>query len=249
MPLVSTRAVILHTFPYGETSKIARLVTRDHGVQSVIAKGARLPKSRYGGRLQVLSEGIAQFYFKPHRDLHTLSAFDVGVERHELARDVARYAAGAALAELIMRCSPAEPHPEIFDLVVRELDRIVSVPKGELEGTALGALWAVIAALGFAPRVDTCARDGGKLPAGRVTFSVADGGFLCAACARGMKMTALGPPDRAVLERLIAGLGDPIGAIPPRHAAAHKRLLVLFVERHVAEDRELRALTFWQSLS
>ena len=62
-------------------------------------------------------------------------------------------------------------------------------------------------------------------------------------------MTALGPPDRAVLERLIAGLGDPIGEIAPRHATAHRRLLVRFVERHLAEDRELRALTFWQSLS
>ena len=52
MPLVSTDAIILHSFRYGETSKIVRLLTRDHGPQSVIAKGAMNPKSKFGARLQ-----------------------------------------------------------------------------------------------------------------------------------------------------------------------------------------------------
>ena len=41
-----TPATVLSTIPYGETSRIARLATRDQGVVSVIAKGARRPKSR-----------------------------------------------------------------------------------------------------------------------------------------------------------------------------------------------------------
>ncbi len=62
MPLVTTDAIVLHTFRYGETSKIARLLTRDHGPQSVIAKGAMNPKGKFGARLQSLSEGVASFY-------------------------------------------------------------------------------------------------------------------------------------------------------------------------------------------
>ncbi len=249
MPLVSTRAVILHAFRYGETSKIARLMTRDHGVQSVIAKGALRAKSKYGGRLQVLSEGTAHFYLKPNRDLHTLAAFDLTVERHELAHDVARFAAGTALAELIMRCSPTEPHPQIYDLLASGLDRLALVARNEVATAALAVLWAAVGALGFAPSVDACARDGGRLPSGKVTFSVDDGGFLCTRCARGAKMTTLQPSDRTVLERLVTRAGEPIGEIAPSHATAHRRLLVRFVERHLAENRELRALTFWQSLS
>ena len=64
MPLVSTPAIVLSTLRYSESSKIVRLATREHGVQSVIAKGALRPKSRFGAALQLLSEGQAQFLLK-----------------------------------------------------------------------------------------------------------------------------------------------------------------------------------------
>ncbi len=249
MPLVTTPALVLHTFPYGETSKIARLLTPDHGVQSVIAKGALRPRSKFGARLQVLSDGTAQLYLKVNRDLHTLAEFEVTKLRAELAQDVARFAAGAALAELIMRSAPAEPHPEIYDCAVAQLDRLVQVQEDGRDAAALAALWAVVGALGFAPSLDACARDGSELPDGRVAFSVSDGGFLCKACARGGATTSLDASDRSVLERLVAAHGEPVGELSVRHAEAHRRLLLRFVERHVAEGRELRALAFWQELS
>jgi hypothetical protein len=52
--------------------------------------------------------------------------------------------------------------------------------------------------------------------------------------------------DRETLERLIGGDVAGVQPLPPRHAAAHRRLLVRFVERHLAEGRELKALEFWQ---
>jgi DNA repair protein RecO (recombination protein O) len=249
MPLVTTPGLILHSFPYGETSKIVRLLTPEHGVQSALAKGARRPRSKFGAKLQVLSQGVAQLYIKATRDLQTLAEFEVTQLRPELAQDVARYASGAALAELVMRFSPTEPHPEIYQLTVQELDLLVAVPLEALDAAALAALWGAVAALGFAPNVHHCARDGAPLPDGAVAFSVSDGGFVCGACARGGSTTKLQAADREVLQQLLAGSGDAVGVLSPKHAAAHRRLLVRFVEQHVAEGRELRALTFWQGLS
>jgi DNA repair protein RecO (recombination protein O) len=249
MALITTHALVLHAFPYGETSKIVRLLTRDHGVQSAIAKGALRPKSKFGARLQVMSEGVAQLYLKPQRDLHTLAEFDVTTQRSELAKDVPRYAAAAALGELIMRFAPSEPHPEIYDTAVDQLDRLANVPAADVNAAALAALWAIVGTLGFAPSVHTCARDGGTLPEGKAAFSVADGGLLCDTCARGTATTTLEPSDRKVLERLIAGASEAIGPLSERHSTAHRRLLVRFVERHVAEGREVRALTFWQEVA
>src|SRR5215204_6429821 len=77
MPLVSTPAVVLSSLRYSETSKIVRLATREFGVQSVIAKGALRPKSRFGAALQLLSEGEAQFVLKENRELHLLTTFDL----------------------------------------------------------------------------------------------------------------------------------------------------------------------------
>lgn len=249
MAPVSTPAVILHTFRYGESSKIVRLLTREHGLQSGIAKGAMRPKSKFGARLQMLSEGTAQLYLKPNRDLHTLAEFDVMRQHSELARDVKRYAAGAALAELVLRFAPSEPHPEIYDLVVAGLDHLAAVPAGELDVAALKLLWTTVAALGFAPSVARCAHCGGAVAAGAATFSVADGGFLCRHCMGGRPGRTLRAADRAVLERLIAGSETPETSLSPKHVAAHRRLLVQFIDRHVAEGRELTGITFWAGLA
>ena len=40
MPLIATPAIVLKVTPYSETSKIVRLLTRDHGLVSALARGA-----------------------------------------------------------------------------------------------------------------------------------------------------------------------------------------------------------------
>lgn len=249
MASLTTPAVILHAFKYGETSKIVRLLTREHGVLSAIAKGALRPKSKFGARIQVLSSGTAELYVKATRDLQTLAEFDVTVQRAELAHDVKRYAAGMALGELVLRFSPAEAHPEIHDLVAAGLDHLGEVETGAVDTVALKLLWTAVRALGFAPSLDSCARCGGGLPTGAVTFSVDDGGLLCTRCAAGNRKRSLQPADRAVLEALITATDEPDRPLDEAHGAAHRRLLVEFVERHVAEGRELSAIEFWAGLS
>src|SRR3954471_12292503 len=111
MPLVSTPSIVLSALRYSETSKIVRLATRDHGVQSVIAKGALRPRSRFGAALQLLSEGTAHFILSERRDLHTLTAFDLGSLHAGLAGDLERYAAASVLAEVMLRFASTDPQP------------------------------------------------------------------------------------------------------------------------------------------
>ena len=103
MPLVSTSSIVLSALRYSETSKIVRLATREHGVQSAIAKGALRPKSRFGAALQLLSEGQAQVLMKEHRELHVLTAFDLRRLHVGLATDLERYASACALANIFAR--------------------------------------------------------------------------------------------------------------------------------------------------
>src|SRR6266446_6483311 len=69
MPLLATDAIVLHSFDYLESSRIFRLVTRDGGVRSVLAKGARRSSRRFGSALDLFAQGSAQLYAKPGRDL------------------------------------------------------------------------------------------------------------------------------------------------------------------------------------
>src|SRR3954470_3709126 len=130
MPLVITPAIVLSSFRYSETSKIVRLATRDHGVQSAIAKGALRPKSRFGAALQLLSEGQAQLLVKEHRELHILTAFDVKRLHVGLAVDLERYASACALAEVMLRFAPSDAHPESFDLLQRALEQLEVAESG-----------------------------------------------------------------------------------------------------------------------
>jgi DNA repair protein RecO (recombination protein O) len=246
MPLITTQAIILSALRYSETSKIVRLATREHGVQSAIAKGAMRPRSRYGAALQVLSEGQAQYLVKEHRELNVLTAFDLQQLHVSLAADLGRYATASALAEVMLRFAPADPHPESYDLFRDALAALEQAPAEEVEALGFRLLWHLVGVLGFAPSLDECARDGAPLPEnGSLPFSTREGGALCAGCAAEHGATQLPPDARADLTALL----DPDAALPrldPRHASAHRRLLARYVRHHLSEGTELPALEFWQ---
>lgn len=248
MAPVSTPAIVLHAIKYSETSKIVRLATRDHGVQSAIAKGASRPKSPFGARLQTLTQGTAQLYLKTSRELQTLAGFDITVQRPALAGDVRRFAAAEVLVELMLRCAPSEAQAALFDLLAAELDRLTAVPAARLGAAGLAAIWRLVGSLGFGPALTTCARDGRALGAGSARFSVTDGGLVCARCANGLSTSSLREQDRIVLEQLVSGSDEVTGGLSARHAAAHRRLLARFIRHHLAEGRDLKALDFWEAL-
>jgi DNA repair protein RecO (recombination protein O) len=245
MPLVSTPAIVLSALRYSETSKIVRLATREHGVQSGIAKGALRPKSRFGAALQLLSEGQAQLLLKEHRDLHILTAFDLRRLHVGLAADLERYAVACALAEVMLRFAPPDPHPESFDLLQHALDRLETAPEPDVEALGFRLLWQLVSVLGFAPSLDACAVDGTLLPqGGPLPFSTREGGALCQVCASQQEATLLPERDRGDLVALL----DPGAALPAldaRHSAAHRRLLARYIRYHLAEGADLPALEFW----
>lgn len=245
MPLVSTSSIVLASLRYSETSKIVRLATREHGVQSVIAKGALRPKSRFGAALQLLSEGQAHFISKENRELHLLTAFDLRRLRVGLARDLERYASACALAEVMLRFAPSEAHPESFDLLQQSLDQLETAETDQAEALSYRVLWQLVSVLGFAPSLEACAIDGTPLPGdGPLPFSTRDGGALCPTCATQHGATQLPPDARSDLTMLL----DPAAPLPTldeRHGAAHRRLLTRYIRYHLAEGADLPALEFW----
>jgi DNA repair protein RecO (recombination protein O) len=245
MHQLSTPAIILSTLRYGETSKIVRLATRDHGVQSAIAKGALRPRSRFGAALQVLSGGQAHLLLADRRDLHTLTGFDLVTLPVRLTRDVGRYATATALAEVTLRVAPAAPHPEVFEILEVAFDDLANVPTGDLPSLALRILWRLIGTLGFAPVVTSCVRDDRALPAGAVAFSAPEGGTLCDRCARQGDSVRLPEDARSALELLVNETG-PLPELDSRNAAAHRRLVTRYLRHHLAEGAALPALDFWQ---
>src|SRR3954463_15828180 len=164
MSLLVTDAVVLHAFDYLESSRILRLATREAGVVSVLAKGARRSRRRFGSAVDLFAEGSAQLYLKAGRDLHTLSAFEVTRSRAALAMDLERFAAASALAELALRFVQPEPHVSLYERLTRALDAVAVAGPDAAREAALAGAWALVAEMGFAPALDQCASCHAPIP-------------------------------------------------------------------------------------
>jgi DNA repair protein RecO (recombination protein O) len=241
MPLVTLDAIVLQAFPYSETSKILRLLTATHGVQSVIAKGARRPRSPYGGILEPFTDGVATFNLRENRDLHTLSGFELTRPRQPLGRDLMRFGGASLLAEIILRTASEQAAPEVFDQVRDALDRLQDAGPDVVEATALAETWALVTTLGFGPSLDRCVGCGADLPArGDFFLEYSAGGLSCGLCHGG------GGEGRVLPERARADLralcaGKPVDV--PR-TAAHWQLLSRFLTFHLVDTGALRSLDF-----
>lgn len=239
MALVSTRALVLQSFPYSETSKILRLLTREHGVRAVLAKGALRPRSRFGGVLEPFTEGTASFYLKEGRDLHTLSGFDLLRSRQVLGRSLAGFAGASLLAELVLRMATEEAQPEVYEALSDAWEAIAAAGAGgEAETAVFGGAWRIVSLLGFEPQTDECVLCGRELaPEEPARFDAAAGGVACRRCRPVGRI--LNPVPRAELRQLVRE-----GALeaPTAHPGPHRALLRGFLEAQLAHDRPLRSL-------
>ncbi|HEV2147796.1 MAG TPA: DNA repair protein RecO [Longimicrobiaceae bacterium] len=238
MPLVAARSLVLQSFPYGETSKILRLFTRELGVRSVIAKGALRPKNRFGGVLEPFTEGTAHFYLKEGRDLHTLSGFDLLRSRQGLGRDLAGFAGASLLAELVLRFATEEPHEALYRAVDEAMDEILAARGEGTERAALAGVWHVVSLLGFAPQTEMCVTCGRPLdPDEPVRFDAGGGGAACRDCR---------PSGRVLDPATRAELGEMLGGAAPEAFSgartAHRELLRAYVGAQLAQERPLRSL-------
>ena len=246
MTLVVTEAVVLHAFDYLESSRILRLITRDAGVQSVLARGARSSRKRFGTSLDVFAQGSAEYTTRPGRELNTLTAFDCGRARPELVSDISRFTGACVLAELVLRFSSDEAHPGLFDAFVNGLDQIGAAEAGDTVSRTLGAAWHIVGELGFTPALDVCANCHTPLADdARTPFSHVAGGALCERCARLVPGTRAIPPEaRAALAQWISGSQAVLDS--PAEGRAHQRLLREFLDHHLSEGKMLRAFQVWE---
>ena len=246
MRLIQSDALVLHAFDYRETSRIVRLATHDAGIVSVIARGARRPRSRFSTALDLFASGVAHLALHPTRDLHALTAFDLTRARPELAESLARFTAASAVSELCMRFAKEDDSGRVHTAATELLD-VIGVSQDEVvAGVTLGGAWRLVAELGFAPATDECASCHAPLPDdAAVTFHHRAGGAICERCARRSEGGRALPADaRRTLTAWLAG--EPAGLGDAPSARAHQRLLREFLEEHLGDGRPLRAFLAWE---
>ena len=182
---LKTEAVVLRSIRYGEADRILHLYSRTRGRIGAIAKGARRPKSRFGGRLEpffrldlVLHEGRGELL-----TVTNVATVD-GFPRLRASGPALGAAARACDAVLRLLDTP-EPNPPAYNLLSRYL-ALLDDPGAERAAsleTALAFRLKLALAAGFSPELAACAHCGDTEHLSG--FSGAAGGVVCSSCEAG----------------------------------------------------------------
>jgi len=237
-------AVVLRTVDYGESDRVVTLLSRERGKLVAFARGARASRRRFGGGLELFTQVAAELAERGGGDaMARLDAVSVERAFHHVRGDLARIGCAAYAAELAgALVRDHEPHPALFDLLVRYLGRLDAAPARpvELRTFELGALEAA----GFQPRLDACARCGEEAGAGEAGagFSPVDGGLLCPRCQEGaVGTTRLSGEAVTLLRRLQAeGFAAAGAGCSPAAGRELREALGRFIEQLLGHPLQAR---------
>ena len=118
----TTNALLLRKTKLTETSLIVTWFTASHGLIKTVAKGARNPKSRFAGGLDLFFDCEIQFTRSSRSDLHILRETVLRDPHEGLRTNHQRVALAAYFVELLeLVTEPGHPAPELHDLLDRAL--------------------------------------------------------------------------------------------------------------------------------
>src|ERR1700692_3221140 len=100
MPLKESEAIVLRTFPLGEGDRLVSFLDREVGRVRGVARGARLPKSRFGSTLEMLAYIRIWYFERETRDLVRINQCELLESFMDVQRDYSS-AIGLALVSEI----------------------------------------------------------------------------------------------------------------------------------------------------
>ncbi len=224
--------VVLRTHKFGEADRIIVVLTEHHGKVRCVAKGVRKGSSKFGGRLEPLSN--VALLLREGRQLDQISQVETVDHFRALRNDLSLLAAGSALVEAIDLVSEErQPNQRLYQMAVGAL-RTLSAGLSPLFLPSFHL--KLLAADGVQPRIDECVSCASLGPL--VAFDVSQGGALCQSCRRGLPLSS---NALALLRRVLGG--DLVGALSEAESpATHEVELIALrsFEHHV--ERRLRVV-------
>ena len=211
MALKESEAIVLRSFPLGEGDRLVSFLDRQTGKLRGVAKGARLPKSRFGSTLELLSYVKIWYFERETRDLVRINQCELIESFLDVQKD---YRSGIYLA-LISEVTEAvlgerEAADPQFRLILLAA-RAVREHGASQVILAYFALWTTRLS-GWLGSFDRCSRCGKFSKSETMYASTGTPGLSCKDC-RDEFMTSVSPSALALgqqaisgtLERLLAG--------------------------------------------
>jgi DNA repair protein RecO (recombination protein O) len=229
MALGKSAAIVIGSFPLGESDRLVTFYSRDFGKIRGVAKAARRMRSRFGSALELGTLGELVFFDTGRSELVRVDHFDITRPFQRVREDLERLAQAAWIIECVARLTAErDRHVALFGLLVRALRAL----DGSRKPTRVAICFGVrcIEVLGHRPRLDACVECGRVYPFPRPALGA--GGLACEACARAAGDTLpIAPTTIGAFERLRTLSWDEALALPLGRAEAE---LAVLLEAQVA---------------
>lgn len=125
MSIIHDQAIVLHSIKHSDSSLILHMMARGHGRVSIIAKGARSKKPRFGAALELMSHSDIIYSHRQTREIQMLREARVIDSFLPMRDDLEKTTLGLAVCELMRMVTPAEEiSTELFDVALQALQSI-----------------------------------------------------------------------------------------------------------------------------
>jgi len=211
MALGKSHAVVIGSFPIGESDRVVTFYSREYGKVRGVAKASRRPRSRFAGALELFTLGELVFFDTGRSDLLRVDHFDVLRPLARLRDDLTRLGHASWIIECVGRLTAdRDPQAALYGLLTRSLRAMEIGPPGRV---AICFVARCLDVLGHRPRLDGCVECGRRAPFPRARLS--EGGLVCEACAPGLPgLVPISPAAIATLERLRVSAWEEAVAAP-----------------------------------
>lgn len=247
-----TPAIVLRSWPFGESDKIVSFLTEHHGKVTGLAKGAKRSRKRFVNTLELFSLVNLRFQDRPHGALAFIHACDLIRPFRGIATSLENIAHASYLVEVTDGLvGEREENQPIFAHLKEGLSLI------EETGSSFAFLTffelKMLKLSGYQPMLERCRRCGKNWQSGSETrwcFSSTDGGILCDLCSTLRKGTAaLSPEALSVLVELQRANGSrlPGLSLPPLVVKEIRAALCRFIQ--LQTNKALKSASFLETFS
>ena len=240
-------AIVLRWRAYGDSDKIATLLTAQFGKLTGIAKGAKNSRRRFANSLEPLARVRVHFRQRPGASLAFLESCELLTPTGALSEPT-RFAYGSYLAELADRLT-VEDDP-VHDLYSLLAEALAELERGPATTAFLRAFeLQLLSGAGLEPQLEACGRCGRAWTDPETAWlSLHHGTVVCATCRAADDATV--DVSTALLARLealkqgslAAARTTPLGALAADAALLTGRLLSLHLARPLQSVRLIEQL-------
>ena len=248
MPVLSSEAAVLRTWPVHEADLIVSFFTREYGRMRGVAKSALRSRKRFGGALEPMTLARAWFAERPRQELVRLDQLEIIRSPLSSPIDHARMAVLSFYAEVLDEALPEhDPQDAVFRLLISVLEETRAVGP-EADGSKAAQPWMALTyfslwmtrLMGLLPDIGRCIVCGQALQAAEVSFSSYTDGFFCALHAHA-SASGLSADSWQLAQRMLRAPASAFAAEPwPRRRGQDLRRFTLqTLERHL--ERKLKS--------